>query len=139
MRTIDNLPTSRFFLSKIDVSLIKRMLKEELVKNSPSPCTTPQQLDTQINSFISAINTAIDFAIPKANISSKSVLGFDEKCKKVQIKARRLKKIWKKKETVESWENFRLAWAKKGWVIAKAKKAAYRKSKEEVCASPKDM
>ena len=78
------------------------MLKEELAKNPPSPCTTPEQLDTQINSLISTINTAMDLAIPRANVSLKSVPGFDEKCKKVQMKAKRLKKIWKRKGTEES-------------------------------------
>lgn len=114
MRTINNPPSLRLPLSKIDIPLIKRMLKEELAKNPPSPCTTPEQLDTQVNSLISAINTAMDFAIPKANVSPKSVLGFDEKCKEVQMKARRLKKIWKREETEESWKNFRLARAEKG-------------------------
>lgn len=139
MRTIDNPLTSRFLLSKINIPLIKRMLKEELAKNPLSPCTMPEQLDTYVNSLISTINIAMNFAIPRANISLKSVPRFDEKCKEVQMKARRLKKIWKREETEESWENFRLAEAEKRRVIVKAKKAAYRKSREEACASPEDM
>ena len=55
------------------------------------------------------------------------------------MKAKRLKKIWKRKETEESWENFRLARAEKRQVITKAKKAAYCKSKEEAYASLKNM
>ena len=109
MQTIDNPLIPRFLLSKIDIPLIKRKLKEELTKNLPSPCTTAEQLDVQVDSLISAINTAMNLAISKAKVSPKSVPGFDEKCKEVQMKARRLKKIWKREETEESWENFRLA------------------------------
>ena len=69
------------------------MLKEKLAKNPPSPCTMPEQLDTQANSLISAINITMDFTISKANISLKSILGFDKKCKKVQMKTKMLKKI----------------------------------------------
>lgn len=47
------------------------------------------------------------------------------------MKIRRLQKIQKREETEENWENFRFIWAKKRRVIAKAKKAAYLKSKEE--------
>lgn len=93
MLTIDNPLIPQFLLSKIDIPLIKRTLKEELAKNPPSPCTTAEQLDAQVNSLIGTINTAMNLAIPKAKVSPKSVLRFDEKCKEVQMKARRLKKI----------------------------------------------
>lgn len=78
-------------------------------------------------------------AISKARLSPKSVPGFDEECKEIQMKARKLKKIWKKEETEENWENFWLAQAEKGRVIAKAKRRAYCKSREEACASPESM
>lgn len=57
----------------------------------------------------------------------------------MQMKARRLQNIWKKEETEESWEDFRIARAEKGRVIATAKRKAYRKSREEACASPESM
>lgn len=139
MQTIGNPLIPRFLLSKIDIPLIKRKLKEELAKNPPSLCTTAEQLDAQIDSLISAINTAMNLAIPKAKVSPKSIPEFDEKCKEVQIKARRLKQIWKREETEESWESFRLAWVEKQRVISKAKKAIYCKSREEACASLENM
>lgn len=139
MQTIGNPLIPRFLLSKIDIPLIKKKLKEELTKNLPSLYTTAEQLDAQVDSLISAINTAMNLAIPKAKISPKSIPEFDEKCKEVQMKARRLKKIWKREETEESWESFGLAWAEKGRVIAKAKKVTYRKLREEACASLENM
>ena len=102
MRTIDNPPIPRFLLSKIDIPLIKKKLKKELAKNPLSLCTTVEELNVQVDSLINTINTTINLAIPKAKVSPKLVPGFDEKCKKVQMKARRLKKIWKKEEIEES-------------------------------------
>lgn len=92
MWTISNPPSSRFLLSKLNISLIKSMLKKKFAKNSPNLCTIPKQLDALVNFLVSVINTAMDSAILKAEPSTKSVLGFDEKCKEVQIKARTLKK-----------------------------------------------
>ncbi len=40
---------------------------------------------------------------------------------------------------MESWEEFRLAQAENGRVIAKVKRKVYRKSREEACASPDSM
>ena len=139
MRTIDNPLSSRLLLSKMDIPALKKTLTEELAKDPPCTSTTPDELDIKVHSLISAIDTAMTLAIPKARLSPKSVPGFDEECKEIQMKARRLKKIWKKEETDESWEDFRLARAEKGRVIAKAKRKAYRKSREEACASPESM
>lgn len=54
---------------------------------------------------------------------------------KIQIKARRLKKIWKREEIEENWENFRLSWSEKRRKIAKAKKVAYYRTRKEACIS----
>lgn len=55
------------------------------------------------------------------------------------MRARKLKKIWKKEGTEDSWEAFRLAQAKKSRVIAKVKKKAYPESSVEIYNSPKEL
>ncbi len=136
LQTVDSPLSSRFLQSKIVVQNLKRALLEELVKDSPRYTQTANELNTQVYSLIVAFETEIAMAILKARLSPKSVTGFDEKCKETQMKARRLKKIWKRETTVESWKEFWLAWAKKRWVIAKAKKKVYQNLREKVCASP---
>ena len=84
MQIIDNSLISQFLPSKIDIPLIKRKLKEELAKNHPNLCITVEQLDAQVDFFISVIYIAMDLTIPKAKVSPKSVSKFDEKCKEVQ-------------------------------------------------------
>ena len=139
MRTVNNPLSPRLLLSKMDIPALKKALTEELAKDLPRTSTTPNELDIKVHFLINAINIAMTLAIPKARLSSKSVPGFDEECREIQMKARRLKKIWKKEEIEESWEDFRLARAEKGRIIAKAKRKAYRKSREEACASPESM
>lgn len=92
-----------------------------------------------MNFIISAINTIIDFAIPKAKVFLKSVPRLDKKCKNVQMKAKRLKKIQKREKTEQNQENFGLAQAENRQVIAKAKKVVYHKSRKEICAFFKDI
>ncbi len=93
LQTVDSSLSSRLLLSKMDVPKLKKGLLEELVKDPPRHSQTANELDEQVYSLIGAIETAIAQAIPKARQSPKSVPGFDEECKEMQMKARRLKKI----------------------------------------------
>lgn len=81
--------------------------------------------------MIDAIDIAMIFAILKARLSSKSVPGFEKKCKEIQIKGRKLKNIWKKVETKKSQKDLWIAWIEKSQVIAKAKRKVYHKLKEK--------
>ncbi len=125
LQTVDSLPSSRLLLSKMDVPKLKKTLLEKLVKDFLRHSLTANELDARMYSLIDEIETAIAQAISKARPSLKSVSGFDEECKKTQMKVRRLKKIWKKEGTVKNWEELRLARVEKGQVIAKAKKKVY--------------
>ena len=66
----------------MDVAKLKKPLLEELVKDPPSHSQTANELDAQVYSLISVIETAIALAIPKARLLSKSVpgVGISWKC-----------------------------------------------------------
>ena len=102
MRIIDNPLTSRLLPSKMDISALTKTLTEELAKDPPYTSTTPDELDIRVHSLISDIDTTMTLAISKARLSPKSVTEFDEECKEIQMKARKLKKIWKKEKTEKS-------------------------------------
>lgn len=72
------------------LTLKKRFIKE-LAKDPPCISIMPDELDIKIYSLISAINIAMTLAILKAKLSLKSVPEYDKECKKIQIKARKLK------------------------------------------------
>lgn len=93
MRIVDNLLSSQLLLSKMNILALKKTLVEELAKDSLCTSTTLHKLDIKIHSSINAIDTKMTFAILKVKLSLKSVPKFDKKCKKIQMKARRLKKI----------------------------------------------
>lgn len=52
--------------------------------------------------MISTIDIIIIFAISKARLFLKLISRFDEECKKIQMKIKRLKKIWKKEKIEKS-------------------------------------
>lgn len=52
-----------FFLSKINISFIKKNLEKKLAKNPPSSCITVKQLDLEVDSLISIIYIAMNLAI----------------------------------------------------------------------------
>ncbi len=100
---------------------------------------TTDKLDEKVISLVNAIDKAIDVSTPKASLYPRLVSGFDEECKDAQMKARKLKKIWKKEVIEESWEEFRLARAEKGQLIAKVKKKVYCESRAKACSSFKEL
>ncbi len=118
-----NMPIdSRRLLAKMDLALLIKTLQQNLVNIPHLPSRTAKEFDEKVLSLVKAIDIAMDISIPKARLFPKSIPRFDEECKDAQMKARKLKKIWKKEGTKESWEAFRLARAEKGWIIAKVKK-----------------
>ena len=98
-----------------------------------------KKLDEKVISLVKAIDIVIDASIPKSKLCARSISEFDEDCKDAQMRARRLKKIWKKEGTKDSWEAFRLIWAEKGQVIAKVKKIEYHESRAEANNSPEEL
>ena len=68
-----------------------------------------KELDEKVIFLVKAINIAMDAFILKTRLYTRSILRFDKDCKDDQIRARRFKKIWIKKDIEDSWEAFRLA------------------------------
>ncbi len=109
LQMIDKPIDSRRLLAKMDLALLIKTLQQSLVNLPHLPSRTAKELDEKVLPLVKAIDTEMDISIPKAKLCPKSIPGFDEKCKDAQMRARRLKKIWKKEGTKESWEAFRLA------------------------------
>ena len=65
--------------------------------------------------------------------------GFDEECKELQMRARRLKKAYNRNPSADTWEEYRVARAVKGRVIDKKKRDGYRNYCQKACDSPKAM
>ena len=118
LETVDKPLDVRRLLTRIDGTLLIETLQKSLALIPSTPSNTAKELDKKTISLIEAIDTAMEASIPKARLCPKSVPGFDENCKDAQMRAKRLKKTWKKEGTEESWEEFRLARAEKGRVIS---------------------
>ena len=136
---IDKPFNSRHLLAKMDGILLIKTLQENLASISPLSSKTAKKLDEKVISLVEIIDIAMDASILKSKLYVRSISEFDEDCKDAQMRARRLKKIWKKEGIKDSWKAFRLAWAEKGRVIAKVKKKAYCKTRAEAYNSPEEL
>ncbi len=102
LQMIDKPIDSRRLLGKMDLALLIKTLQQNLVNIPHLPSWIAKELDEKVLSLVKAIDTAMDISIPKTRLCSKSIPGFDEQCKDAQMRARRLKEIWKKEGTEES-------------------------------------
>lgn len=80
----------------MDILVLKKTLTEKLGKDPSCTSITFNKLNINIYSLMKAIDIVMSIAIPKARLFPKSVPRFDKRCKKIQIDAKRLEKIWKK-------------------------------------------
>ena len=94
-----------------------------------------EKIDNQVQALVKAIQEAVEISTPMVKICSRSKPGFTLECKEAQMKARRLRKIFNRLGTEEAWEEYRAARLEAGYIIRKASRKAYRKSREEACNS----
>lgn len=86
----------RYPLAKIDIILLIKTLQHNLASISYLLLKTLEGLDKKITSSVKTINITIDAFIFKAKLCPKSILRIDKNYKNAQIKAKKLKKRWKK-------------------------------------------
>lgn len=67
------------------------------------------RLEYEIASFIYSLIKAIDKSTSNTQICSISKPGVNKKCKKTQIWAKRLKKMWKRNPCTKKWKEFQIA------------------------------
>lgn len=67
-------------------------LKEGLAEIPLTPSKTAKELDGKVISLVNAINEAIEVLIHKARLCPRSVPGFNDGCKNVQIRTKEIKK-----------------------------------------------
>lgn len=73
-----------------------KTLQGGLANISLSSSKTPSELDKKVISLVNARDKGIDVSTSGARLCPRMVPRFDRKCKDAQMRARKLKKIWKK-------------------------------------------
>ena len=124
---------------KTDIKKLVDTLKGELTDSVQTAPKSTQELDQQVGALVAALTKAIDASTPMLQVSPRSIPGFDKECKEAQMRARRLKKKFKKEPSPELWEEYKQARAFKGSLISKKKREAYKEYCSKVCESPKTM
>lgn len=124
---------------KTDIKKLINTLKGELNGSVQTASKSTQEVDQQVDALITALTKAIDTSTAMLQVSSRFIPGFDKECKEAQMKARRLKKKFKKELLPELWEKYKQAQAFKRMLISKKKREAYREYCFNVCKYPKTM
>lgn len=83
--------SSYLFLSIINIPILKKTLIKKLAEDLLHMSITPNKQDIKVNFLINAIDIAITLIISKAKLFSKLISRFDKECKKLKIKAKKLK------------------------------------------------
>lgn len=78
-------------------------------------------------------------SIPKQQLCPRFMPRFDEKCKKLQMRAHQLKKAYNQNLSADTREKYCVARVIKKKVIDKKKKDRYRNYCQKACNSPKAM
>ena len=136
--TITPLEDKRYF-KKMDIKKLTAALLNELTDSVRTAPRSTQELHQQVGVLITALTKAIEVSTPILQVSPRSVSGFDEECKKAQMRARRLKKTFQKDPSPELWEKYRQARAFKRRLIDKKKRGAYREYYSKAFKSPRTM
>lgn len=84
-----------------NIAMLKT-LKDGLANILLASSKTTNELDKKVIFLVNAIHKTIDVSTSRARLYPRLVLGFDKECKGAQMRARRLKKIWRKKGIEES-------------------------------------
>ncbi|PQE17592.1 reverse transcriptase protein [Rutstroemia sp. NJR-2017a WRK4] len=125
--------TPRRLWRETNIQTLRAALEREM-PIAPS-AGDPQEIDNLTNTIVRSINNAIDQSTPWSRPSPRSVTGFTKECKEAQMEARRLRRIAKRVQTEELWEQYRRARNRKARLIDKALKAAHRERVETAAES----
>jgi ribonuclease HI/exonuclease III len=122
---------------KLDGEAYNKALEENLPPlRRPA---TKTALDRYTEEVITAIQKAIEKAVPQTRISSKSKEGWDEECRGALAEAKRLKRVHNQFNTEETWEAYRLARNHKARTIRKALRDKHREQVETAAESPEGL
>jgi ribonuclease HI len=97
------------------------------------------EIDTQVETVISAITAAIAEAVPLSRPSTRSRAGFTTECKEAQMECRRLRRIYQGERTEGAWEAFRAARNYKTRLIKKALRDSFRTFVQDAGESPEKL
>jgi hypothetical protein len=100
---------------------------------------TKAALDAYVERVTAAIQVAINRTVPQIRPSPHAREGWTEECKAVLAEAKRLKRVYGRCHTEESWEAYRAARNHKARTIRKALRKAHRDRVEKAVESPEAL
>jgi len=122
---------------KMNEELLLRILRSEL----PTPHTSESrdEIDHTATLVSIALQQAIEAAVPLSRGSPRSVPGWTDECKEIQMECRRLKRRHQTTRDPSDWNEYKRVRNRKKWIHKKALTTQHRDKVEEVTKEPKGL
>jgi hypothetical protein len=123
--------------NKINEELLVRVLRSEL----PIPHTpgSREEIDHTAALISIALQQAIEAAVPLSRGCLRSVPGWTDECKEIQMECRRLKRRHQITRNSSDWDEYKRVRNRKKWVYKKALTTQHRDKVEEATKEPKGL
>jgi len=122
---------------KMDEALLLRMLRSEL--SIPHYPDSKDEIDHTTTLISKALQKAIEAAVPLSRGCSRSVTGWNQECKDVQMECKRLRRRFMMTQELNDWDEYKRTRNRKKRIHQKALKTQHREKIEEATASTKGL
>jgi len=122
---------------KMNETLLMRMLRSELP--TPHSPNSMDEIDHTTTLISRALQKAIDAAVPLSKGCSRSVTGWNQECKNVQMECKRLRRRFKMTQELNDWNEYKRTRNRKKRTHQKALRAQHREKVEEATASTRGL
>ncbi|KAJ6439009.1 reverse transcriptase [Purpureocillium lavendulum] len=130
-------PKMRLKWKAIDEAAFTKTLKQELP--SLRRPRTKTALDAYVTEITTALNAAIEAGVPHCHMTPRSRPGWNEECSAALAETKRLRRIYSRDHTEESWEAYRLSRSKKKRLIGRTLRQSHRERVEQAAESPESL
>lgn len=130
-------PKTRLKWKAIDEAVFTKTLRQELP--SLRRPRTKTALDAYVTEITTALNAAIEAGVPQCRMTPRSRPGWNEECSVALAETKRLRRIYSRDHTEESWEAYRLSRSKKKKLIGRTLRQSHRERVEQAAESPESL
>ncbi|OAQ61321.1 reverse transcriptase [Purpureocillium lilacinum] len=130
-------PKTRLKWEAIDEAVFTKTLRQELP--SLRGPRTKAALDAYVTETTTALNAAIEAGVPHCRMTPRSRPGWNEECSAALAETKRLRRIYSRDHTEESWEAYREARNTKKKLIGRALRQSHRERVEQAAESPESL
>jgi hypothetical protein len=133
-------PSRKRLWTKTDIPLLQQTVKDRLrIVPDTMELKDKESINNYVHSIISALGAGIDVSTPWSNLSSRSILGFNQECKDICTQVQQLRRRWQQTRHEDDYEAYREARNRKGRLIQRTLRNTHRQRVEDVSNSESSL